>query len=232
MSDPNVPQYPGQGQAAAGQGPYEAPGQQGQFQQQGQYAQPGQYPNWEQQQPAKATGLTIAALVIGIVALVLSFIPIFGMISFVLGPLAVVLGIVGLVKKRPKKGFSITGIITGVLALIMAIVWAVVSFFAASVLTTGGDSASYTFEATSEGSASYGYIGTSIEDVHDGLLAPGETFSEQVEASTILGSVFVMNAPGETGSVGCVIRDADGAVVSESTVEGEGAEATCSVLGG
>lgn len=58
-------------------------------------------------------------MVLGIIAIVLAFIPLVGLLSFLLGGLALILGIVGLVKKR-GKGQSITGIITGAAALIVA----------------------------------------------------------------------------------------------------------------
>jgi hypothetical protein len=70
-------------------------------------------------------GLGIAALVLGIVAFVFSWIPILGLL---IALSAVVLGILALVKRQPK-GFSITGMSLGAFALISALVFTS-SFFA------------------------------------------------------------------------------------------------------
>lgn len=71
------------------------------------------------QAPKPKNGLAITALVLGIIAIVLGVIPGIGFISFLLGPLAVIFGIIALVKKQ-KKGFSITGIVLGALGAVIA----------------------------------------------------------------------------------------------------------------
>lgn len=84
---------------------------------------PYQYPpgNTPHQAPPQSKGLAVASMVIGIVAIVLSFIPVIGFISFILGPIAVILGIVAIVKKR-GKGQAIAGIITGALGFIIVLI--------------------------------------------------------------------------------------------------------------
>lgn len=84
---------------------------------------PYQYPpgNIPPQAPPQSKGLAVASMVIGIVAIVLSFIPVIGFISFILGPIAVILGIVAIVKKR-GKGQAIAGIITGALGFIIVLI--------------------------------------------------------------------------------------------------------------
>ena len=71
---------------------------------------------------APRNGLGVAALVLGILGLVLSFVIVGG----VLGLVAVVLGIVGLIRVRRgaanNSGMAIAGIITGVLAILVAVV--------------------------------------------------------------------------------------------------------------
>jgi hypothetical protein len=81
------------------------------------YPQQGYAP--VQVQPPK--GMAIAAMVLGIVGLVLAFIPVVGVVSFVLGPLAVILGIIAFVKRR-GRGQAIAGIVTGAIAFVVAIV--------------------------------------------------------------------------------------------------------------
>lgn len=91
-----------------------------------QYPPPGYDPGgpgYGYQQPAPVQpkkGLGITAMVLGIVALVLAFVPVIAILSFILGPAAVVLGIIAFVK-RNGHGQGIAGIITGALGFIIAI---------------------------------------------------------------------------------------------------------------
>lgn len=62
-------------------------------------------------------GLAISALVVGIVAFVIAWIPVLGIAGIIAGAVAVVLGIIAAVKKQPK-GYAITGIVLGALAVI------------------------------------------------------------------------------------------------------------------
>ncbi|WP_157930675.1 hypothetical protein [Glycomyces xiaoerkulensis] len=66
----------------------------------------------------------MTSLVLGIIALVLGFIPIINVVSFALAPLAIIFGIVGLVvssKRGSGKGTSIAGLVTGLLGLAVTI---------------------------------------------------------------------------------------------------------------
>lgn len=69
------------------------------------------------QQPKDKKGFSIAALVLGIVAIVLCCI---WYVSIPCGIIALILGIIGL--KSSKRGMSIAGIITGVIGMILSIV--------------------------------------------------------------------------------------------------------------
>lgn len=69
--------------------------------------------------PQKPIGFAVAALVLGLISL-------FGMcccVNFVTAPLAIVFGIIALVKKHRGTGMSIAGIITAALSLIAVIVF-------------------------------------------------------------------------------------------------------------
>jgi hypothetical protein len=73
-----------------------------------------------------------AAMVIGIIALVLSLIPVIGFISWVLAPLAIIFGIIGLNNKNgAPKGGAIAGVATGGVALLICFLW-LVAFGAAA----------------------------------------------------------------------------------------------------
>lgn len=73
----------------------------------------------EKKQPGK--GFAITALVMGILAIINSFIPFLNVISYVFAILAVIFGIVGIVKKT-GKGLAIAGLVLGILSLILATV--------------------------------------------------------------------------------------------------------------
>ena len=68
----------------------------------------------------RKSGLAIAALVLGIIGICLSFIPIVNNAAFVLGILSTVFGIIVLAKKR-SLGKAITGIILGILAIVITV---------------------------------------------------------------------------------------------------------------
>ncbi|MFD1505453.1 hypothetical protein FE374_02325 [Georgenia yuyongxinii] len=95
-----------------------------QYQQQ-QYAPP---PPYAAQRPG--SGMAIAAFVIGIVALLLAWIPVINVIAIIGGIVAVVLGIISIRKvgrgEAGGKGFAITGIVLAGLAIIGSILMNVV----------------------------------------------------------------------------------------------------------
>ena len=74
--------------------------------------------------PNTSNGLGVAALVMGIIAIIGSWIPLLNVISIIFAIVALGLGIpgliVGIVKKR-SKGPSIAGLVLGVLSLIIFI---------------------------------------------------------------------------------------------------------------
>jgi hypothetical protein len=86
----------------------------------------GQQPPGLPPQPAQqSNGVAIAALVCGIVALVLCWIPVINLLSIALGLVAVILGIVGLRKARDPgvggNGLAVGGLVTGVVGLLVAV---------------------------------------------------------------------------------------------------------------
>lgn len=86
-----------------------------------QYAPPPPPPGYHYGPPPQKKGLGIAAMVVGIVAISISWIPLLGLLSFILGPVAVVLGIIAFLK-RWGRGQAITGIITGALGTVIVFI--------------------------------------------------------------------------------------------------------------
>jgi hypothetical protein len=62
-----------------------------------------------------------AGFILGLLALVLSFIPIIGFVAWLLAPLAIIFGLIAL--RRPSRSLAIVGIVTGVIALFICVQW-------------------------------------------------------------------------------------------------------------
>lgn len=72
-------------------------------------------------QPASGK-IALAALVLGIVAIVCAFIPGLSFVAFLPAFVALIMGIVALVTKAPGRGKALTGVILGPIALLVAII--------------------------------------------------------------------------------------------------------------
>ncbi|WP_149957913.1 DUF4190 domain-containing protein [Zafaria cholistanensis] len=170
-------------------------------------------------------------MAVGIVALVVAVIPLVGFVSFVLGPLAVVLGIVGLVKKRPRKGFSITGIVTGALALLVCLLYLALGIALAGLFSNAASqTATYTYKVVGDGTFQVTYTTTSLMERTTNQ-ATGQ-FSTDVQASRVLGTLEAHNVGTSAGGLTCTITDATGRLVSTQTASGAGASVTCATLAG
>ncbi|MGO3090644.1 MAG: hypothetical protein ACTII7_13330 [Galactobacter sp.] len=119
--------------------------------------------------PKRGNGWGVTALVLGVVAVVLSFIPVISIAAIVLGAVAVVLGIIGLIVKGRTKGTSIAGLVLSAVAIVigsivLAVTAAAVSVVNDAVTKTDKDSkAKHAVEyivSTDRGTASVDY-GTS-----------------------------------------------------------------------
>jgi lysylphosphatidylglycerol synthetase-like protein (DUF2156 family) len=77
----------------------------------------------------------IAALVCGIVGVVLSWIPFINFLAVILAIVAIITGVVGLRRagppEAPGKGMAIAGLITGAVALVVSVVvlWGIATLF-------------------------------------------------------------------------------------------------------
>lgn len=83
----------------------------------------------EEQTSNAGQGLGIAALVLGIVALILAFIPCFGWIALIPGIIAIILAVVALSQAsqaRAPKGLIIAALVISILGTSVAAVWGVI----------------------------------------------------------------------------------------------------------
>lgn len=161
-------------------------------------------------------GLAMAALVLGITAIILSFIPLIGFVSYPLAILAIILGFVSLARKKPGNGQALAGTILGAVALVIAIV---VSILTAGVFNAVNDAANkeqtvkYVVTSTVPAKAAYWTTdGTS-----------NETFTDSLEreikvTGPILSTVTVTptDLADTTAQLGCEIF-IDGKSVSKNT---------------
>ncbi|MFB2585681.1 DUF2510 domain-containing protein [Herbiconiux liukaitaii] len=148
QSQPPVPPMQPAYQA---QQPYQQPGyQQPQQQHPGYGQQPYQPQGQPPAQPPKAgTGLATTALILGIVSIVMAFIPAVSVFAVVVALAGVIIGIIALIKKGPAKTRALIGTILSGLAFILAIVMTFVyAFLLAGAAITSIDDAisSYTPE--------------------------------------------------------------------------------------
>jgi hypothetical protein len=84
------------------------------------------------------SGQATTGMVLGIIALVLSFVPLVGMISWILGPLAIIFGVLG--RGSSKKGQAKAGWICGAIAVFICMCW-VGLLIEGIVLSSGSDRA-------------------------------------------------------------------------------------------
>ena len=63
------------------------------------------------------TGFAVTSMVLGIIALVLSFIPIVNVLTFPLAVVALPFGGIAMTKKYQGHGMAITGVVTAVISL-------------------------------------------------------------------------------------------------------------------
>lgn len=74
--------------------------------------------------PPARSGLALSALIVGIAAVPLAFVPLLGGL---LAITAIVLGIVALATKKPPKSFGVTGLVLGAVGLVLTIVILVIT---------------------------------------------------------------------------------------------------------
>ena len=90
-------------------------------------AAPAAAPSYPPPARSEGNGMGIASLVLGILSILLGWIPIIGMVSWILAPLGLIFGFIALGKTN--KGLAIGGLITSGIGLLICIAW--VTFFGA-----------------------------------------------------------------------------------------------------
>lgn len=123
--------------------------------------------------PSRRSGLAIAALVVGILSILLCLIPVVNIVSIVGGIAALVLGIVALRKLVPGvngKGMAVAGIVLGALSAVVAVVVSVVLGLAIGDAIESGE-----LDQVIEDAAAQEEAGAGDEAVADPPQAPAAT---------------------------------------------------------
>jgi hypothetical protein len=175
-------------------------------------------------EPKKTSGLAVAALVLGIVALIFSWIPFVNAFAIAPGVLAIIFGLIGFFvtgasKPRGGKGLAISGLVLGIIA---AIIFLTINSAVGSAVNTVSEQANSEYAVTIDSSASgtdysgnpaiiitYTFTNNSDKDANFTFAISDEAFQNGVELSSAVitdGSVHSQNGikdikPGATITV-------------------------------
>ncbi|WP_308465804.1 DUF308 domain-containing protein [Rathayibacter soli] len=194
--------------------------------------------------PRSGNGFGVAALIVGIFALVFAFVPFVSYLAIGAGVIAVILGIVGLIAKHRPRGTAIAGLTIGTIGLILAIMMTILYaaiFFGISKAVSDQHTAAATTHTVV-----YSITGAAQDaDVTYSTYSGGNFGSEQSSSTplpfsktlTVKGSsgsfsfhsftLSAINGIDDTGSIACSIT-VDGKTVASQTSTGSLAAVTCS----
>jgi hypothetical protein len=196
-----------------------------------QYAPPPQTP----MKPSNGLGTT--GFVVGIVGLVLSFIPLIGVVAWPLVILGIIFSAVGISKaakgRATNKGLAIAGLVVSVVGLAICILWAAVWKSAADdVNEEANREAVIVYEITGDApnvDVTYTTFSNENADTKDEKVAT-LPWSKEVKTKGFVKEGQVIVTTGEQGgSVTCKIT-VDGKEIESNTASGPFEMATCDSL--
>lgn len=176
-------------------------------------------------------GLGVAGMVLGIIAAVIGLIPFLGLLSFVIGPLAVILGAIGWTRTRgggrvaDNPVASLFGVGLGIIGVLFA------------ALMVAGMNAAFSPSATPAGSLQTPFgLTTTDAAIHDAVVTKCEAGSDQFGMTKV--AVRVTNSTGRVQSymITVSVNDAAGNRLGEangaSNSVAPGQSATAQLVGG
>jgi len=89
-------------------------------------------------QASQSNGMAVASLVLGILSILFGWIPIIGLVSWILAPLGLVLSVLAM-NKSASKGLAIAGVVCSSIGLLICILWVV----GLGALVTAGAASGY-----------------------------------------------------------------------------------------
>ena len=199
------------------------------------------------QQPKN--GLGTAGFVLGLLALIFSFIPLVGVVAWPLGILGLVLAAVGWHRasqgSATNKGLAIAGTVLSVLALLVCILWVAAFGKAVDNATTGtastpagvsapaqqaaagGHTVTYQVSGpTRAGNVTYTEEGFQMEQASQVTLPWSKDLTFKDDVSKFSGLSLVAQKGGGSGDITCRIL-VDGKEIASSTSSGAYAVVTC-----
>jgi len=187
------------------------------------------------QTPAKpSNGLGLTGFILGLVGLLLSFIPLIGVVAWPLVILGIIFSAIGISKaakgRATNKGIAITGLVLSVVGLVVCILWAAVWKKAADDINEEANrEAVIVYEITGDAtnvSVTYTTFSDANANTKDETVAT-LPWTKEVKTKGYVKEGQVIVTTGEAGgSVTCTIT-VDGKEVESNTASGPFEMATC-----
>lgn len=183
--------------------------------------------------PQPRNGLGTAGFVLGLVGLVLSPIPLIGVVAWPLVIIGLVLSAIGFARTRKgiatNKGLAITGMVTSIIGLVICIVWVVAIKKAADQVNEEiNREATISYSVSGDAKnvdITYSTFGDSITTKEE--TAPSLPWSKEVKTKGLAKGGQLLVTTGEAGgSVTCTVL-IDGKQVATNTASGQFALAAC-----
>jgi Mycobacterium membrane protein len=195
-------------------------------------------PNPSQQTQAKpSNGLGLAGFIVGLIGLLLSFIPLIGVVAWPLVILGIIFSAVGINKavkgRATNKGLSIAGLAVSIIGLIVCILWAVVWKQAADEVNEEANrEAVIVYEVTGDAagvSVTYSVFNEDDFSTKDETVATLPWTKEVKTKGYVKEGQLIVTTGEAGGTVTCKIT-VDGKEVETATATGPFEMATCDSL--
>lgn len=184
------------------------------------------------------SGLAIASLVLGIIGIVLSFVPIINNAEFILGIIGLVLGIIGIVKTgrnsvRGGRVLAIVGTILSILAIVITLGMQYAASKALDDIAKGNvnadaETVELSVTATGKGSVMWSTGGSSNNEEFDKTWTKTLTGEDAKKGYTVTVSGDIMGDSSQ--EVSCSVK-IDGKEKSSNKASGANGIATCDTYG-
>lgn len=180
-----------------------------------------------QQAVRRGNGWGVTALVLGILAAVLGFIPLVGVVAFGLGPLAIIFGIIGIVRKNRPHGTAIAGLTLGIVGLIVSIVFTSMIYSVANSIDKESKAVhNVTFKATSTtGTTLLTYSTGALSSKMDQPTIHSHAWQHTEKVKGFAGSTISVTSMNR-GTISCTVL-VDGKVKSHQKTTGASPTVSC-----
>jgi len=191
-------------------------------------------PHPPQQQAKPSNGLGTTGFVLGIVGLVLSFIPLIGVVAWPLVILGIIFSVVGIRRaakgRATNKGLAIAGVIVSVIGLVVCVLWTVVWKKAADEVNEEANrEAVIVYEITGDApnvDVTYSVFSDADMSTKDEKVATLPWTKEMRTKGYVKAGQVIVTTGEQGGTVTCKIT-VDGKVIETNTATGPFELATC-----